>query len=106
MHKPGRSPRQSGHNSKLVKVIERFLQRHGMSPTRLGREACGDVNLVRQLRQGRELRAATLLRVQRYMRLIEGPPARRKRSKARAVKPLPTASPAAPPPDEIIALHK
>ncbi|MEJ7777000.1 MAG: hypothetical protein WKF52_06420 [Sphingomicrobium sp.] len=38
-----------------------------MTPTRFGREAVGDPNLIPQLRDGRELRAATAQRVVDYL---------------------------------------
>lgn len=38
-----------------------------MSPTRFGREAVGDPNLLSQIRDGRELRAATVQRIVDYL---------------------------------------
>jgi hypothetical protein len=38
-----------------------------MSPTRFGREAVGDPNLIGQLKDGRELRAATVQRILDYL---------------------------------------
>jgi hypothetical protein len=38
-----------------------------MSPTRFGREAVGDPNLISQLKDGRELRAATAQRIRDYL---------------------------------------
>lgn len=37
----------------LLKRVERHLRRTRMSPTAFGREAAGDPNLVKQLRNGR-----------------------------------------------------
>ena len=51
----------------LLQRIERHLRRRRMSQTRFGREAVGDPNLVSQLKDGRELRAATLQRVIDYL---------------------------------------
>jgi hypothetical protein len=51
----------------LLQRIERHLRRRRMSPTRFGRDAVGDPNLVLQLRDGRELRAATLQRIVDYL---------------------------------------
>ncbi len=42
----------------LIK-IERFLKRHPMGETTFGLKMAGDRNLVKQLREGRELRRAT-----------------------------------------------
>jgi tRNA-dihydrouridine synthase len=51
----------------LLLRINRHLRRTGMSPTRFGREALGDPNLVQQLRAGRELRDATARRIIAYL---------------------------------------
>lgn len=47
----------------LLQRIERHLRARKMTPTRFGREAIGDPNLVEQLRNGRELRSATAQRI-------------------------------------------
>lgn len=51
----------------LLLRIERYLRRRRMSPTRFGREAVGDPNLLTQLRDGRELRSATVQRITDYL---------------------------------------
>jgi hypothetical protein len=51
----------------LLTRIERHLRRRRMTPTRFGREAVGDPNLVQQLKDGRELRSATLQRIVDYL---------------------------------------
>lgn len=51
----------------LLLRIEQHLRRRRMSPSRFGREAVGDPNLVEQLRAGRELRAATAQRILTYL---------------------------------------
>lgn len=51
----------------LLRRIERYLRAKRMSPTRFGREALGDPNLVQQLKDGRELRTATAQRVVDYL---------------------------------------
>lgn len=51
----------------LIVRIERHLRARRMSPTRFGRESVGDPNLVSQLKDGRELRSATLQRVVDYL---------------------------------------
>lgn len=51
----------------LLLRIERHLRARRMTPTRFGREAVGDPNLIPQLRDGRELRAATAQRVVDYL---------------------------------------
>lgn len=47
----------------LLRRIEKHLQVTRMSPTRFGRMALGDPNLIDQLRSGRELRSATAQKV-------------------------------------------
>ena len=51
----------------LLLRIERHLRHRRMSPSRFGREAVGDPKLVPQLRDGRELRAATVQRIVDYL---------------------------------------
>ncbi len=51
----------------VLQRIERHLRMRRMPPTRFGREAVGDPNLVSQLKDGRELRTATLQRVVDYL---------------------------------------
>lgn len=51
----------------LLHRIDAHLRAHRMTPTRFGREALGDPNLVAQLRQGRQLRAATVRRILNYL---------------------------------------
>ena len=58
------------HESEVIVLlprIERHLRVRRMSPTRFGRNAVGDPNLVEQLRQGRELRTATAQRIVDYL---------------------------------------
>ncbi len=51
----------------LLLRIEQHLRVRRMTPTRFGREAVGDPNLISQLRDGRELRSATLQRIVDYL---------------------------------------
>ena len=51
----------------LLQRIEMHLKNRRMPPTRFGREALGDPKLVFDLREGRELRSATLRRVVDYL---------------------------------------
>ncbi|WP_294389784.1 hypothetical protein [uncultured Sphingomonas sp.] len=51
----------------LLMDVERFMNRTGMRPSTLGRRALGDPNLVRSLRNGRELRPATADRLRSYI---------------------------------------
>ena len=51
----------------LLQRIERHLRSRRMSPTRFGREAVGDPNLISQLKDGRELRTSTAQRVIDYL---------------------------------------
>jgi len=47
--------------------IEKFLRVTGMPETLFGRLAANDPRLVRDLRQGRELRAATAARIEAFL---------------------------------------
>jgi 2,4-dienoyl-CoA reductase-like NADH-dependent reductase (Old Yellow Enzyme family) len=51
-----------------LRKIERFLRARNMPPTRFGRLAINDPRLVNDLRNGRELRARTAERVERFLR--------------------------------------
>jgi 2,4-dienoyl-CoA reductase-like NADH-dependent reductase (Old Yellow Enzyme family) len=47
----------------LLRRIERYLRRSGISATRFGRDAINDPRLVHDLRRGRELRPVTEQRI-------------------------------------------
>jgi hypothetical protein len=51
----------------LLREIERFLAKTGMAPTSFGDRALGDPSLVNNLRNGRELRFRTLMKVKSFM---------------------------------------
>lgn len=51
----------------LLLRIERHLRARRMTPTRFGRDAVGDPNLISQLRDGRELRSATVQKIIDYL---------------------------------------
>jgi 2,4-dienoyl-CoA reductase-like NADH-dependent reductase (Old Yellow Enzyme family) len=51
----------------LLELVERHLRCRRMTPTRFGREAVKDPNFVRDLREGREPRSATVRRVRDYI---------------------------------------
>ena len=55
----------------LLRRVERYLKRSGVSPTRFGREAVRDPRFVLDLRNGREPRAATARRVAAYLEARE-----------------------------------
>lgn len=59
--------------NELLSEIEAFLARDGigMSATRFGEMALGDRHLVRQLRNGRELRSKTTEKVRDFMRSFD-----------------------------------
>ena len=52
--------------------IELYLRHSDMPPTRFGREAIGDPRLVRDLRNGRELREKTHARLTAWLDRHEG----------------------------------
>jgi hypothetical protein len=56
----------------LLGRIERYMRARGISPSRFGREAANDPGLVRDLRNGRELRRTTQVRLARYLDRQEG----------------------------------
>ena len=51
----------------LLRDVESFLQRTGMSPSKFGWIAVKDPNFVRNLRDGRQPRFETAKRVSEYM---------------------------------------
>ena len=51
----------------LMRRIERFLEQADMKPTRCGREAVGDPRLISDMKNGRELRDATIARIQAWL---------------------------------------
>lgn len=51
----------------LMRRIERFLKRADMAPTRFGRESVGDPRLISDMKNGRELRDATIARIQAWL---------------------------------------
>jgi len=51
----------------LMRRIERFLKQEQMAPTRFGREAVGDPRLISDMKNGRELRDATIARIQAWL---------------------------------------
>lgn len=52
--------------------IEKFLRRTDMPATKFGRMALGDPKLVHDLRNGRELRAPTVARLEAFLAQQEG----------------------------------
>ena len=56
----------------LLPRIEAHLKSGRIPPTRFGRDAVGDPNFVFDLRDGRDPRARTVVRVIAYLDLIEG----------------------------------
>lgn len=55
----------------LLRRIELFLKQSGTAPARFGRDAIGDPNLMRDLRNGRELRARTAERLVAFLETRE-----------------------------------
>lgn len=51
----------------LLEAVERFLRRTRMPPARFGRDAVGDPCFVFDLRDGREPRRRTVIRVLDFM---------------------------------------
>jgi hypothetical protein len=55
----------------LLLRIDRYLRGRRMAPTRFGREAVGDPNLVLELRDGRQLRTRTAKRIEAALDRME-----------------------------------
>ena len=51
----------------LIRTVESFLSRHGMSASQFGRDAAQDPRLVRDLREGREPRPPLDQRVRGFI---------------------------------------
>lgn len=58
--------------SQVIASIEAFLARHDMAPTRFGREATGEPQLLQSLREGRSPSLKVLASVSAYMRAKDG----------------------------------
>jgi 2,4-dienoyl-CoA reductase-like NADH-dependent reductase (Old Yellow Enzyme family) len=56
----------------LLRRIEKYLKRSGTPATRFGREAVHDPRFVTDLRNGREPRRATTMRVHHFLDSREG----------------------------------
>ena len=59
----------------LLRRIQLYLKQSGTAPARFGRDAIGDPNLMRDLRNGRELRARTAARLVAFLETREAPDA-------------------------------
>ncbi|PZT91969.1 MAG: hypothetical protein DI625_14645 [Sphingomonas sp.] len=66
----------------LLPDIEAFRSAHGLSEWKFGDLALGDRHLVRQLRNGRELRRNTTARVRQFMATYAPSPPRPQRGEA------------------------
>lgn len=51
----------------VLKRIETYLRKTGISPTRFGRETANDPRLVFDMRQGREPRSDLRARIERFL---------------------------------------
>ena len=55
----------------ILRRVEKYLRRTNTPATRFGREAMRDPRLVLDMRNGRELRAATAARLSAYLDALE-----------------------------------
>ena len=55
-------------HSQVIAQIDDFLVRHGMAPTRFGREATGEPQLIDSIRRGRSPSLKVLERIAEFMR--------------------------------------
>lgn len=53
--------------AELVAKIEAFCLRHDMAPTRFGRDATGNPNLIKEIRDGRSPSLRTVQRILEFM---------------------------------------
>lgn len=51
----------------IVSEIETFCEAHGLSPSKFGRLAAKDTWLVKGLKDGREPRRATIVKIRHFM---------------------------------------
>ena len=51
----------------LLRDIESFLAKTGISPTRLGEDSCGERGLIRRLQRGGDVTTETHDRIRAYM---------------------------------------
>jgi hypothetical protein len=51
----------------INRKIERFLIEHNYPATKFGRNAIGDPRLLRDIRNGRQLKTATVMRIESFM---------------------------------------
>ncbi len=58
----------------LLTIVERYLRKRSIPPSRFGREVTGDPRFVFDLRRGREPRAATAARVHAFIAAAETDP--------------------------------
>jgi len=56
---------------KLLREVEKFLNRSKIAPTRFGRDAVGDPRFVFDLRRGREPRPGTEKRVRAFLEAVQ-----------------------------------
>ena len=56
---------------KLLREVEKFLNRSKIAPTRFGRDAVGDPRFVFDLRGGREPRPGTEKRVRAFLEAVQ-----------------------------------
>jgi hypothetical protein len=55
-------------DAELLASIDAFLERHDMAPTRFGRDATGEPQLIQSIREGRSPSLNTLQRIAEFMR--------------------------------------
>ena len=58
----------------LVKEIKAFLKETGMAPSTFGEQAISDRALMIRLAAGRDLKAATIVRIRQYMERVRANP--------------------------------
>ena len=70
--------RMTKASKELIRQIDAFLKRTGMSPTAFGEKAMNERGFVKRLRGGSDLRTATMEKIQDFMIRCEKHPKQRR----------------------------
>lgn len=60
-------PKTKDPSRKLLRRIEAYMRRHGITAKGFGVACCRDTNFVYSLREGREMRRTTRQRVEKFI---------------------------------------
>ena len=54
-------------NDDLLRELDDFMTRHGFSDSTFGLRATGDGHLIKRIRDGRDIRRSTIVKVKRFV---------------------------------------